>query len=297
MPITLIISGGGKMGGALLSGLLRSAWADADEIAVIEPNADRRAELADAYPELGVFNAPEEGMLSGSGDRMTGAVLAVKPEAAEGACRVLGAVGVTRVLSIVAGIPCFRLEAALGGEPSVVRAMPNTPALVGAGVTVIAGGSHATTADLAWAEDLMSAVGTVVRQPERLFDPVTGLSGSGPAYFFLVAESLIEAGVQMGLCPRGQPTAGGRDHARVGPAAGRDRRGSRGPPGHGDVPRRHDGGRNSLPGVPGRALRLHGGRRRRHRAIPLPAAVGSSGGFIPLFLGPEWAYHPFWEAP
>jgi len=117
MPITLIISGGGKMGGALLSGLLRSAWADADEIAVIEPNADRRAELADAYPELGVFNAPEEGMLSGPGDRMTGAVLAVKPEAAEGACRVLGAVGVTRVLSIVAGIPCFRLEAALGGEP------------------------------------------------------------------------------------------------------------------------------------------------------------------------------------
>jgi pyrroline-5-carboxylate reductase len=199
MPITLIISGGGKMGGALLSGLLRSAWADADEIAVIEPSAERRAELTDAYPELGVFNAPEEGMLSSSGDRMTGAVLAVKPEAAEGACRVLGAVGVTRVLSIVAGIPCFRLEAALGGEPSVVRAMPNTPALVGAGVTVIAGGSHATTADLAWAEDLMSAVGTVIRQPERLLDPVTGLSGSGPAYFFLVAESLIEAGVQMGL--------------------------------------------------------------------------------------------------
>jgi len=88
MPITLIISGGGKMGAALLSGLLRSAWADADEIAVIEPSAERRAELTDAYPELGVFNAPEEGMLSGAGDRMTGAVLAVKPEAAEGACRV-----------------------------------------------------------------------------------------------------------------------------------------------------------------------------------------------------------------
>ena len=222
MPITLLISGGGKMGGALLGGLLRSAWADADEIAVIEPNADRRAELTDAFPELGVFDAPEEGMLSGSGDRMTGAVLAVKPEAAEGACRVLGAVGVTRVLSIVAGIPCFRLEAALGGEPSVVRAMPNTPALVGAGVTVIAGGSHATTADLAWAEDVMAAVGTVVRLPERLLDPVTGLSGSGPAYFFLVAESLIEAGVQMGLSREVSRHAGRRDDARFGPAAGRD---------------------------------------------------------------------------
>ncbi len=92
-----------------------------------------------------------------------------------------------------------RLEAALGGEPAVVRAMPNTPALVGAGVTAISGGSFATSQDLAWAEDVLSAVGTVVRLPERLLDAVTGLSGSGPAYFFLVAEALMEAGVQMGL--------------------------------------------------------------------------------------------------
>jgi pyrroline-5-carboxylate reductase len=77
--------------------------------------------------------------------------------------------------------------------------MPNTPALVRSGVTAISGGSHATAADLAWAEEVMGAVGTVVRLPERLLDPVTGLSGSGPAYFFLVAEALIEAGVQMGL--------------------------------------------------------------------------------------------------
>ncbi len=77
--------------------------------------------------------------------------------------------------------------------------MPNTPALVGAGVTAISGGSFATSADLAWAEDVMSSVGTVVRLPERLLDAVTGLSGSGPAYFFLVAEALMEAGVQMGL--------------------------------------------------------------------------------------------------
>ena len=112
---------------------------------------------------------------------------------------MLGAVGVTRVLSIVAGIPAARLEAALGGQPSVVRAMPNTPALVGAGVTAISGGSTPPSADLAWAEDVMAAVGTVVRLPERLLDAVTGLSGSGPAYFFLVAEALIEAGVQMGL--------------------------------------------------------------------------------------------------
>ena len=106
----------------------------------------------------------------------------------------------TRVLSIVAGVPCARLEAALGGEPAVVRAMPNTPALVGAGRDRHFGRllRHARQ-DLAWAEDVLSAVGTVVRLPERLLDAVTGLSGSGPAYFFLVAEALMEAGVQMGL--------------------------------------------------------------------------------------------------
>jgi pyrroline-5-carboxylate reductase len=103
------------------------------------------------------------------------------------------------VLSIVAGVPCQRLESALGGEPAVVRAMPNTPALIGAGVAAMSGGSFARAADLAWAESLLDSLGTVVRLPERHLDAVTGLSGSGPAYFFLVAESLIEAGVQMGL--------------------------------------------------------------------------------------------------
>jgi pyrroline-5-carboxylate reductase len=198
MPVTLLIVGGGKMGGALLGGLLRSGWVTADEVAVVEPLPDRRQELSAEFPGVGVVNAPEAGMLREAGDRVAGVVLAVKPDAAEGACRVLGAVGMTRVLSIVAGMPSQRLEAALGGQPAVVRAMPNTPALVGAGVTAISGGSHATSSDLAWAEEVMTAVGTVVRLPERLLDSVTGLSGSGPAYFYLVAESLIEAGVQMG---------------------------------------------------------------------------------------------------
>jgi pyrroline-5-carboxylate reductase len=191
MSYSLLIVGGGKMGAALLGGLLGSGWAAPEQIAVVEPAAERRGELERDFPGVPVLGAPPVGA--------TGAVLAVKPDVAEGACRVLGAVGVTRVLSIVAGIPCVRLEVALGGQPSVVRAMPNTPALVGAAITVISGGSHATAADLSWAEDVMAAVGTVLRLPERLLDPVTGLSGSGPAYLFLVAEALIEAGVQMGL--------------------------------------------------------------------------------------------------
>jgi pyrroline-5-carboxylate reductase len=199
-PVTnLLIVGGGKMGGALLGGLLRSGWAELADVAVVEPVADRRDELAESFPGLRVLDAPETGILGEEGERLAGAVLAVKPDVAEGACRALGATGVTRVLSIVAGVPSARLEAALGGEPAVVRAMPNTPALVGAGVTAISGGSFARAQDLSWAEEVLSAVGTVVRLPERLMDAVTGLSGSGPAYFFLVAEALMEAGVQMGL--------------------------------------------------------------------------------------------------
>jgi len=77
--------------------------------------------------------------------------------------------------------------------------MPNTPALVGSGAAAIAGGASATDDDLAWAESILAAVGTVVRLPEHLLDAVTGLSGSGPAYVFLVAEALIEAGVLVGL--------------------------------------------------------------------------------------------------
>jgi pyrroline-5-carboxylate reductase len=195
----LLIVGGGKMGGALLGGILRSGWAGLADVVVVEPVAERRDELAGRFPGLRTVSAPEAGLLRAEGERLVGAVLAVKPDAAEGACRALGATGVTRVLSIVAGVPSTRLEAALGGEPAVVRAMPNTPALVGAGVTAISGGSFATSQDLAWAEDVLSAVGTVVRLPERLQDAVTGLSGSGPAYFFLIAEALMEAGVQMGL--------------------------------------------------------------------------------------------------
>jgi pyrroline-5-carboxylate reductase len=195
----LLIVGGGKMGSALLGGLLRCGWAEASDVVVVEPEAERRGELAEAFPGVRTLPAPAAGLLQDGGERIAGAVLAVKPDVAEGACRALGVTGVTRLLSIVAGVPSVRLEAALGGEPAVVRAMPNTPALVGAGVTAISGGSFATSQDLAWAEDVLSAVGTVVRLPERLQDAVTGLSGSGPAYFFLVAEALMEAGVQMGL--------------------------------------------------------------------------------------------------
>jgi pyrroline-5-carboxylate reductase len=103
------------------------------------------------------------------------------------------------VLSIAAGVPIAALEDALGAGTAVVRAMPNTPALVGAGAAAIAAGSAATEGDLVWAESVLGAVGEVVRVPEVMLDAVTGLSGSGPAYIFMVAEALIEAGVLAGL--------------------------------------------------------------------------------------------------
>ncbi len=178
------------MGEALVVGLLHAGWAGPDEMAVVEPVAARRAELESRFPGLGV---------SETAVGADGAVLAVKPGDAEAACRAVAAVGAGRVLSIMAGVPTARIQGWLDSDVAVVRAMPNTPALVGAGAAAIAAGPTAGGADLDWAEGILGAVGAVQRVPESALDAVTGLSGSGPAYVFLVAEALIEAGVLNGL--------------------------------------------------------------------------------------------------
>jgi pyrroline-5-carboxylate reductase len=103
------------------------------------------------------------------------------------------------VLSIAAGVTIKTLEAACGSGIAVIRSMPNTPALVGEGASAIAGGAHANEVDIAWAEAVLGSVGLVVRVPESQLDVVTGLAGSGPAYLFLVAEALMDAGVASGL--------------------------------------------------------------------------------------------------
>ena len=184
----LALVGGGRMGAALLGGLLGAGWAP-DRLTVVEAIEARRRELADAFPGVRVEAEPPRG---------GGAVLAVKPADVPAAASALAAAGVERVVSIAAGVRLAVLEASLGAIP-VVRAMPNTPALVGAGVTAIAPGTSAGEDDMAWAEEVLGAVGEVVRVAEPLLDAVTGLSGSGPAYVFLVAEALIDAGVLVGL--------------------------------------------------------------------------------------------------
>lgn len=178
------------MGEALVGGLIATGWAAPSELAVVEPMEARRKQLAAAFPGLVVTGGEPPGV---------DAVVAVKPGDVEAACRSLETAGAPRVLSIAAGVPTDRLEEWLGRGTRVVRAMPNTPALVGAGAAAISAGSHAGEDDLDWAASLLGAVGVVVRLPERLLDAVTGLSGSGPAYVFLVTEALIEAGVMVGL--------------------------------------------------------------------------------------------------
>jgi pyrroline-5-carboxylate reductase len=188
--IRLAVVGGGKMGGALIAGLLRAGWARPDELAVVEPVAARRDELAAAHEGLRVESEVPAA---------DGAVLAVKPGDVAAACATAAGAGVGRVLSIAAGVTLAQLQGWLGPGVPVVRAMPNTPALVGCGAAAIAGGSSAGPDDLDWAEGILSAVGIVVRVGEPALDAVTGLSGSGPAYVFLVAEALTEAGVLNGL--------------------------------------------------------------------------------------------------
>jgi len=188
MGLRLVVVGGGRMGEALLGGLMAAGWAAAD-LGVVEPIGARRDELSARFPGI---------TASGEALAATGTVLAVKPAAVADAAGAAVAVGTERVLSIAAGVTIAALEAVVGDVP-VVRAMPNTPALVGAGAAAIAPGTTAGEGDLAWAEEVLGAVGIVVRVPEHLLDAVTGLSGSGPAYVFLVAEALVEAGVLVGL--------------------------------------------------------------------------------------------------
>jgi pyrroline-5-carboxylate reductase len=191
MTYRLAILGGGNMGAALVQGLLDDRWAPPADVLVIEPRDDRREELADAFDGLSVAArlwAPVDG-----------AVVAVKPgdvlDAVESARRA----GAKRLLSIAAGVSTATIEEAVGDGIAVVRAMPNTPALVREGASALAAGSSAGEEDLQWAEEILAAVGTVVRVTESDLDAVTGLTGSGPAYVFLVAEALIEAGVLNGL--------------------------------------------------------------------------------------------------
>ena len=186
----LLVLGGGRIGGALLGGLLRSGWAEVSECVVAEKRPEARELLLERFGELRVVEAPIDA---------DAAVLAVKPSDLRVACADLRGARFNRVLSVVAGATLTQLESQLWPGAPVVRAMPNTPALLGMSASAIAAGRHASESDLEWAEGVLSSIGVVARLPEPLIDAATGLSGSGPAYVFLIAEALIDAGVLAGL--------------------------------------------------------------------------------------------------
>jgi pyrroline-5-carboxylate reductase len=193
MTRRLAIVGAGMMGEALARGLLDAGWTR-DDLVLADVRHDRLEEIGKA---LGTPTADDA--LDAATDA-NGVILAVKPQDATSALeRIAGGIGPSGLVSIVAGLPTSAIEEHLGGRPSVVRAMPNTPARVGHGVTALTPGRFATDETKELADTVFSAVGPVVWLDEDKLDAVTALSGSGPAYIFLVAEALVDAGVALGL--------------------------------------------------------------------------------------------------
>ncbi len=192
---TIAFLGAGNMAEALVKGLLRAGVATPGEVLCTDRRPERGPELTRTYGvrfgQDNVAAAREAGLV----------VLSVKPQAMN---RLLDEIGPALdqsklVISIAAGVPIAAIERKVGHGVRIVRCMPNTPALVGAGATALAPGEHATEADLRQARALFEAVGKAVVVDEPLLDAVTGLSGSGPAYIFLIIEALSDAGVKMGL--------------------------------------------------------------------------------------------------
>lgn len=190
---TLAIIGAGVMGETLLSGLIR-AGRPVDELLVGEKRPERGAELEERYGVTVVGNVE-------AAEKADTLALVVKPQdMGELLKEIAPAVRSGQlVVSLAAGITTSFLESHLPAGVAVVRVMPNTPALVDEGMAAISRGSHCDEEHLAEAERLMDSIGKVIRVPEKQQDAVTAVSGSGPAYIFFVVESMIEAGVHLGL--------------------------------------------------------------------------------------------------
>lgn len=189
------IIGCGNMGTALLRGILAGKLAPASRVICSDADAAKARRVARA---LRVAPAGSNAELAARSEVV---LLAVKPQQMEKVLEEIHAsMGKwTLVISIAAGIRTGWIEKRVGSSVPVVRAMPNTPALVGAGISAIAPGRRAGAAHLKQAERILGAAGEVVRVPERWMDAVTAVSGSGPAYFFYLMEQMIAAGVELGL--------------------------------------------------------------------------------------------------
>jgi pyrroline-5-carboxylate reductase len=195
----LAILGAGVMGETLLSGLIR-AGRRVDELLVGEKREERAAELQERYGVTVVGNLE-------AARKADTLALVVKPQDMSDLLAEIAPVirPGQLIVSLAAGITTSFIETRLADGVAVVRVMPNTPALVDEGMAAISRGSHCDESHLVEAETLMASTGRVIRVPERQQDAVTALSGSGPGYIFFVVESMIEAGVHLGL-PRATAT-------------------------------------------------------------------------------------------
>ncbi|MBM9508592.1 pyrroline-5-carboxylate reductase [Actinacidiphila acididurans] len=193
----IAVLGTGKIGEALLSGMIRAGWSPAD-LLVTARRADRAADLRDRYGVEAVGN-PDAAK---SADTL---ILAVKPQDMGALLDELAPhVAADRlVISAAAGIPTAWFEERLAEGTPVVRVMPNTPVLVDEGMSVISAGRHAGEEHLARTEAIFQPVGKTLRVPEKQQDAATALSGSGPAYFYYLVEAMTDAGILLGL-PRAQ---------------------------------------------------------------------------------------------
>ncbi len=196
---TVAIFGAGVMGETLLSGLLR-AGRPADALLITERRPERAAELTEKYGVRVLENAEA----AAAADTL---VLVVKPQDMGALLEEIAPhVGPgDLVVSLAAGITTAFVESRLPEGRSVVRVMPNTPALVDQGMAAVSGGAHCPPEHVAEAQELLRATGKVLEVPEHLQDAVTAISGSGPAYIFYVVEAMIEAGVVLGM-PRSTAT-------------------------------------------------------------------------------------------
>jgi len=195
----IAVLGAGVMGETLLSGLIR-AGRRVDDLLIAEKRPDRAEELLERYGVEVV--TPLQ-----AAERADTLVVVVKPQDMDALLdSVSGRIRPgALVVSLAAGVTTKYLESRLPEGTAVVRVMPNTPALVDEGMAAVSPGVHCSEEQLAHAEDLMRAVGKTIRVAEHLQDAVTAISGSGPAYIFFVVESMIEAGVHLGL-PRSMAT-------------------------------------------------------------------------------------------
>ncbi|WP_103517338.1 pyrroline-5-carboxylate reductase [Streptomyces sp. SM10] len=197
MPQTVAVLGTGKIGEALLSGMIRAGWRPAD-LLVTTRRTERAEKLRTRYGVKAVTNAEA----AKSADIL---ILAVKPQDMSTLLSELAPhlTADRLVISAAAGITTGFIEGSLAAGTPVVRVMPNTPVLVDEGMSVISAGSHATGEHLDHAESIFGGVGKTLRVPESQQDAATALSGSGPAYFYFLVEAMTDAGILLGL-PRAQ---------------------------------------------------------------------------------------------